>query len=84
MDDTVPDLGSLTDLEPNEEVVQLAAEKTEISHERRTLRGNAGVLRAQLVRRGRKKDENGEILISGDGVKQLSEILPQPQPDAAA
>jgi hypothetical protein len=84
MDDTFPDLGSLTDLEPNEEVVQLAAEKTEISHERRILRGNADVLRAHLVRRGRKKDESGEILISGDGVNQLSEILPQPQPDAAA
>jgi RsiG-like len=84
MDDTFPDLGSLTDLELKDVVRQLAEEETEISYKRRILHGKIDILRAELVNRLRKKNENGEMLITGDDVKQLTEILAQRQPDASA
>jgi hypothetical protein len=84
MDDTFPDLGSLTDLELKDVVRQLAEEETEISYKRRILHGKIDILRAELVNRLRDKNENGERLITGDDVKALSELLGQRQPDAAA
>ena len=84
MDDTFPDLGSLTDLELKDVVRQLTEEETEISYKRRILHGKIDVLRAELVNRLRKKNENGEMLITGDDVNQLTEILAQRQPDAPA
>jgi hypothetical protein len=84
MDDTFPDLGSLTDLEPKEVVTQLAAEETEISYKPRILHGKIDITRAELVNRPRPKNENGEILITSDGVKRPTEILARRQPDAPA
>jgi hypothetical protein len=84
MDDTFPDLGSLTDLELKDVVRQLAEEETEISYKRRILHGKIDILRAELVNRLRERNENGEMVISGDDVNQLSEILAQRQPDASA
>jgi phosphatidylglycerophosphate synthase len=84
MDDTFPDLGSLTDVELKDVIRQLAEEETEISYKRRILHGKIDILRAELVNRLRKKREGGEIMITGEDVQQLSDILAQRQPDESA
>jgi hypothetical protein len=83
MEDTFPDLGSLTDLELKDVVRQLAEEETEISYKRRILHGKIDILRAELVNRLRERDQNGEMMISGDDVQQLADILAQRQPDTS-
>jgi hypothetical protein len=83
MEDTFPDLGSLTDLELKDVVRQLTEEETEISYKRRILHGKIDILRAELVNRLRKRNENGEMMITGDDVQQLSDILAQRQPDTS-
>ncbi|MGH2877278.1 MAG: hypothetical protein ACRDNJ_01345 [Solirubrobacteraceae bacterium] len=73
--DTFPDLGSLTDQELKELIKQLKDEEMEISYQRRILHGKIDILRAELVNRLRKKDESGELAISGADVQQLTDIL---------
>ena len=69
--DTFPDLGSLTDQELKDLIKQLSEEEMEISYRRRILHGKIDILRAELVNRLRKKDETGELVISGADVQQL-------------
>jgi hypothetical protein len=83
MEDTFPDLGSLTDLELKDVVRQLAEEETEISYKRRILHGKIDILRAELVNRLRNKNETGEMMITADDVQQLADILTQRQPDTS-
>ena len=75
MDETFPDLGSLTDVELKDVIRQLTEEETEISYQRRILHGKIDILRAELVNRLQHKHDNGEQLITGADVEQLSEIL---------
>jgi hypothetical protein len=75
MDTTFPDLGSLTDQELKDLIKELTAEEGEISYRRRILHGKIDILRAELVNRLRKKDESGELVISGADVQQLTDIL---------
>ncbi|HEY2202438.1 MAG TPA: hypothetical protein VGH56_11145, partial [Solirubrobacteraceae bacterium] len=75
MDTTFPDLGSLTDQELKDLIKQLTEEEMEISYRRRILHGKIDILRAELVNRLRKKDETGELIISGADVQQLTDIL---------
>jgi hypothetical protein len=76
MDETFPDLGSLTDLELREVIRQLTEEETEISYRRRILHGKIDILRAELVNRLRNKHESGgAITITGDDVQKLTDIL---------
>jgi hypothetical protein len=88
MDDTFPDLGSLSDEELKELIDKLAEEENEISYKRRVLHGKIDILRAELVNRLRHKREQGESLFSGDDVAQLTEILagkgPAPEDEPAA
>jgi hypothetical protein len=84
MDDTFPDLGSLKDVELKDVIRQLTEEETEISYRRRILHGKIDILRAELVNRLRKKHDGGEIMITGDDVQQLTDILANRQPDAPA
>jgi RsiG-like len=84
MDDTFPDLGSLTDVELKDVIRQLTEEETEISYKRRILHGKIDILRAELVNRLRKKHDGGEALITGEDVQQLTDILANRQPDAPA
>jgi hypothetical protein len=83
--DTFPDLGSLTDQELKDLIKQLTEEEMEISYRRRILHGKIDILRAELVNRLRKKDETGELIISGADVQQLTDILagrvPADQPE---
>jgi hypothetical protein len=75
MDDTFPDLGSLSDVELKDVIRQLTDEETEISYNRRILHGKIDILRAELVNRLRKKHEGGEVMITGDDVQRLTDIL---------
>ena len=75
MEDTFPDLGSLSDKELKDMIDNLTAEENEISYKRRVLHGKIDILRAELVNRLRQKREQGGSLISGDDVRQLTEIL---------
>jgi RsiG-like len=91
MEDTFPDLGSLSDPELKELIDKLTEEENEISYKRRVLHGKIDILRAELVNRLRQKREQGASLISGDDVRQLTEILagraqgsPEDDPDPAA
>ena len=73
--DTFPDLGSLTDQELKDLIKELTNEEMEVSYQRRILHGKIDILRAELVNRLRKKDETGELVISGADVQQLTDIL---------
>jgi RsiG-like len=90
MEDTFPDLGSLSDEELKNLIDKLTTEENEISYKRRVLHGKIDILRAELVNRLRHKRESGDSLISGDDVAQLTDILAgkaqqsPPEDDAAA
>lgn len=75
IDETFPELGSLSEAELKELIERLTAEEQEVSFRRRVLHGKIDILRAELVNRLRRKREHGESLISGDDVNQLTEIL---------
>ena len=75
MEDTFPDLGSLSDEELKDLIDKLTTEENEISYKRRVLHGKIDILRAELVNRLRHKRESGDSLISGDDVAQLTDIL---------
>jgi hypothetical protein len=82
--DTFPDLGSLQDAELKDLIQELTAEETEISYQRRILHGKIDILRAELVNRLRKKHDGGEVMITGDDVQRLTDILARhQQPDTA-
>ncbi len=71
----LPDLGSLSDAELKQLIRDLIREEREVSFRRRILHGKIDILRAELVNRLRKKHEEGESVISGADVQQLSDIL---------
>ena len=73
--DTFPDLGALSDQELKDLIQQLTEEEQEVSYQRRILHGKIDILRAELVNRLRKKHEEGESVISGADVQQLTDIL---------
>src|SRR3954467_6286939 len=73
--DTFPDLGALSDAELKDLIQQLTEEEQEVSYKRRILHGKIDILRAELVNRLRKKHEEGESVISGADVQQLTDIL---------
>jgi hypothetical protein len=83
MDDTFPDLATLSDVELKDVIRQLTEEETEISYKRRILHGKIDILRAELVNRLRKKHDGGEVLITGEDLQRLTDILSQREPDAA-
>jgi hypothetical protein len=88
MEETFPDLGSLSDKELKDMIDNLTAEENEISYKRRVLHGKIDILRAELVNRLRHKREAGESMISGADVEQLTQILsgetPTPSEDEPA
>ena len=75
MEETFPDIGSMSDQELKELIDELTEEEHEISYKRRILHGKIDILRAELVNRLRTKREEGEAVITGDDVEQLTEIL---------
>lgn len=81
MDETFPDIGSMSDQELKELIAQLSEEEREISYRRRILHGRIDILRAELVTRLRTKHEEGDALITGDDVQRLTDILLGKVPD---
>jgi len=74
MDETFPDLSTLTDQELKDLIQQLSEEEQEISYRRRLLHGKIDILRAELVNRLRGRHAHGEDIFSGD-VERLTQIL---------
>jgi hypothetical protein len=70
-----PDLASLSDDDLKQLIDDLTQEEQEVSYRRRILHGKIDILRAELVNRLRKKDETGELVITGADVQQLTDIL---------
>jgi hypothetical protein len=73
--ETFPDLGALSDQELKELIHELSEEEQEVSYRRRILHGRIDILRAELVSRLRRKHHEGESVISGSDVQQLTAIL---------
>jgi hypothetical protein len=73
--DTFPDLGALSDPELKDLIHELTEEEEEVSYRRRILHGKIDILRAELVNRLRHEHEEGESVISGADVQQLTDIL---------
>ena len=75
MEETFPDVSSMSDRELKELIDQLTDEEREVSYRRRLLHGKIDILRAELVNRLRENRPEGGTLIKGDDVQRLSEIL---------
>jgi hypothetical protein len=75
VEETFPDVSSMSDQELKQLIDQLTDEEREVSYRRRLLHGKIDILRAELVNRLRAKREAGDMLISGDDVQQLTDIL---------
>ena len=85
MDESFPDLGSLTDEELKKLIQDYTDEEQKVSYTRRILHGKIDILRAELVNRLRENRPESGTLIKGDDVQRLSEILagrsePPPKP----
>ena len=75
MDETFPDLSSMSEKELKELINELTDEERELSFRRRLLHGKIDILRAELVNRLRARREAGDVLITGQDVQQLTDIL---------
>jgi hypothetical protein len=76
MEDTFPDVGSMSDDELKDLIDTLAEEEREVSYRRRLLHGKIDIMRAELVNRLKAKREGGsEGPISGADVEALTDIL---------
>jgi hypothetical protein len=73
--ETFPDLGALTNQELKALIQELTEEEQDVSYRRRILHGKIDILRAELVNRLRRKHEEGESMITGADVQQLTDIL---------
>jgi anti-sigma-K factor RsiG len=82
VEDTFPDIGSMSDQELKQLIAELAEEEQEVSYRRRILHGRIDILRAELVNRLRTKREQGDALITGDDVQRLTDILAGKGPSA--
>ena len=82
MEDTFPDLGSLSDQELKDVIARLTEEELDLSYRRRILHGKIDILRAGLVNRLRKKHESGEDVLSITDVSRLTDILAGKVPNA--
>jgi hypothetical protein len=81
MEETFPDIGSMSDQELKAMIAQLAEEERAVSYRRRILHGRIDILRAELVTRLRNKRKEGDALITGDDVQKLTDILLGKVPD---
>ena len=76
-------LGS-TDRRGRIERHDLTRDEQEVSYRRRLLHGKIDILRAELVNRLRRKHDGGDVLITGEDVQRLTDILANRQADPAA
>ena len=73
--ETFPDVSAMCDKELKDLISELTDEEREISYKRRLLHGKIDILRAELVNRLKAKREAGDVLITGQDVQQLTDIL---------
>jgi hypothetical protein len=73
--ETFPDVSSMSDKELKDLISELTDEEREISYKRRLLHGKIDILRAELVNRLKARREAGDVLITGQDVQQLTDIL---------
>lgn len=87
MEETFPDVSSMSEKELKDLISALTDEERELSYRRRLLHGKIDILRAELVNRLRARREAGDVLITGQDVQQLTDILlgkvPKPPEEAA-
>jgi len=84
MEETFPDVGSMSDDELKEVIESLTDEEREVSYRRRLLHGKIDILRAELVSRLKARREGGEAPITGADVQTLTDILLGQVPDPPA
>ena len=75
MEETFPDVSAMSDQELKALIDELTDDERELSYRRRLLHGKIDILRAELVNRLKAKREAGDVLISGQDVQQLTDIL---------
>jgi anti-sigma-K factor RsiG len=75
VEDTFPDVSSMSDVELKGLIDELMDDERELSYRRRLLHGKIDILRAELVNRLKARREAGDELISGQDVQQLTDIL---------
>jgi hypothetical protein len=75
MEETFPDIGSLSDDELKDLIEELSEEEQQVSYRRRLLHGKIDILRAELVIRMRQRRESGDAMVSGEDIDQLVKIL---------
>ncbi len=75
MEETFPDVSSMSEKELKELIHELTDEERELSYRRRLLHGKIDILRAELVNRLRARRESGDVMITGQDVQQLTDIL---------
>jgi hypothetical protein len=83
IEETFPDIGSMSDEELKELITTLTEEEREISYRRRLMHGKIDILRAELVNRLKAKREAGDATITGADVQQLTDILLGKVPSAS-
>ncbi len=82
MEETFPDIASLSNQELKDLIAELTEQEREVSYQRRLLHGKIDILRAELVSRLRTSRNLGDALITGDDVDALSDILAGKVPPA--
>jgi hypothetical protein len=82
LEETFPDIGAMSNQELKDLIAELTEEEREVSYRRRLLHGKIDILRAELVSRLRSKREEGDVMITGDDVQQLTDILAGKVPEA--
>jgi hypothetical protein len=75
VEETFPDVSSMSEKELKDLINELMDEERELSYRRRLLHGKIDILRAELVNRLRARREAGDVLITGQDVQQLTDIL---------
>jgi hypothetical protein len=75
VEETFPDVSAMSEKELKDLISELTAEERELSYRRRLLHGKIDILRAELVNRLRAKREAGDMVITGQDVQQLTDIL---------
>ena len=75
MEETFPDVSAMSEKELKELINELTDEERELSYRRRLLHGKIDILRAELVNRLRARREAGDVMITGQDVQQLTDIL---------
>jgi hypothetical protein len=75
VEETFPDVSAMSEKELKDLISELTDEERELSYRRRLLHGKIDILRAELVNRLRAKREAGDMVITGQDVQELTDIL---------